>query len=55
MLLDDRQCRRSGVASVSAKVLASPFGWLRSLDYDGIKHGFELGYVMPVGSGHDER
>jgi hypothetical protein len=55
MLLDDRQHRRCGVAGVSAKVFASPFGWLRSLDYDDIKHGFELGYVMPAGSGHDER
>lgn len=54
MLVDDRQCRRCGVAHVSAKVFASPFEWLQSLDYDGIKHGFELGPVMPIGSGHDE-
>ena len=55
MLRNDRQCRSSGVADISAKVFASSLGWLRSLYYDGIKHGFELGDVMPIGSGHDER
>jgi len=55
VLFDDRQGGSAGVASVSAKVFASPLGWQRSLDDDGLKHRRQLRDVVPMGAGHDER
>ena len=55
VLFDDRQGGSAGGASVSAKVFASPLGWQRSLDDDGLKHRRQLREIMPMGTGHDER
>lgn len=55
MLLDNFKRRCAGVARVCTQVLVSSQRWIGSLDNDGIEHGFQLGDVMPVCSGHDER
>ncbi len=55
MRLDDFQLGRSGVARVSAQMFVSPDRWTGSIDHDGSKHWLQLGDVMSVGSGHDER
>jgi len=55
MLLDDFQRGRPGIARVSAQMFVSPDGWIGSIDHDGVKHWLQLGDVMSIGSGHDER
>jgi hypothetical protein len=55
MPVNDFQCGLSSVARIGTQVLASPHGRLDSLDHHGIKYGFQLRNVLPVGSGHDER
>ena len=55
MLLDDFQRGRSGIARVSAQMFVSPDRWAGSFDHDGLKHRLQLGDIMSVGSGHDER
>ena len=38
MLLNDLQCRRSGVASVSTQMLVSPLGRVRSADHYTVEY-----------------
>jgi len=43
------------ISSIRAQVLRAALGWQFSLYHNLLQHGSELGYVMPVRSGHDER
>ena len=51
------QLRRGlpGISSIRAQVLRAALGWQFPLDHNLLQHGSELGYIMPIGSGHDER
>lgn len=55
MRLDDFQRGCSGIARISTQMFVSPDRWTWSIDHDGIKHRFQLGDIMSIGSGHDER
>jgi hypothetical protein len=55
MLLDDFQSRCSGVARISAQMFVPPDRRTGPLDHKCIEHRLQLGDVMSIGSGHDER
>ena len=55
MRFDDLQCAPASVAVAGAKVLAASSAWRLSLDHDRAKHRIELGDVMSIRPGHDER
>ena len=55
MRFDDCQCALASIARIGAQVLAAPGGRLVALDHDGVKDLADLGDVMRVGAGHDER
>lgn len=55
MFLNDFQRWRPGVARIGTQMLVTPQGWIGPLGSDGIQHGFQLGNIMSVCSGHDER
>ena len=52
---DDFQCGFATVPGIGAQVLAAPQAWRWPFDHDGLQHGIELGDVMRVGPGHDDR
>ena len=53
--LDNLQRRPTSVTGIGAQVLAAPGAWGLALDHDGPQHLIELGDVMFIGPGHDER
>ena len=55
MRLNDFQRGRSCIARISAQMFVSPDRWTGSINHNGVKHWLQLGDVMSIGSGHDER
>lgn len=55
MQLNQSQRGFSGITGIRTQVFRATQGWRFALYHDLLKHGSELGYITPVGSGHDER
>ena len=55
MLLDDGKSWLAAIAGIGTQVLAAPGSRGLALDHDGLLHLVELGDIMLIGSGHDER
>ena len=53
--LDDPERGPAAIAVVRAQVLAASNAGRLALDHDGPQHLIELGDVMSIGPGHDER
>src|SRR5258708_3062811 len=53
--LDDLQRRLATISGIQAQMLGAPLGRRLALDHDGGQGRLELGDIMPVRSGHDER
>lgn len=55
MAQDDFHRRLSSIARVGAQMLVAPVWRRLALDHNGLKHCIDLGDVVLIGSGHDER
>lgn len=55
MVQDDLHCRFTSVACVGTQVLAAPLWRCLAFDHDGLKHRIDLGNVVLIGPGHDDR
>ena len=55
VFLHDVQSLTPATAGIGTQVFATPQGWRLALDYSGFKDRFELGDVIDVRCGHDER
>jgi len=53
--LDDLQCAFASVRGIGAQMLASPIAGRLALDHDGTEHLIELGDVVFIRAGHDDR
>lgn len=55
MVQDDLHGRFASVASVGTQVFVASLWRCLALDHDGLKHGIDLGNVVLIGPGHDDR
>lgn len=53
--VDDLQCAFASVSGIGAQMLASPLAGCLALDHHGAEHLIELGDVVFICSGHDDR
>ena len=55
MRFDDLHRPSASISSIGTQVLPAPGVRCLALDHDGLQHLVELGDVMLIGPGHDER
>ena len=55
MVQDDLHGRFASIASVGTQVLVASLWRCLALDHDGLKYRIDLGDVMLIGPGHDDR
>ena len=55
MVQDDLHCRFASIACVGTQVLVAPLWRCLATDHDGLKHRIDLGDIVLIGPGHDDR